>query len=360
MTSLLDQGSALPLTLVSAPAGSGKTSLVAAWVARRSAEKAVGWITFEEGDDRPGTFWPLVADCLRRSGVDLPDDRGSRRTHRGMLTRLSACLARLPAPFTLVLDGYEVADADLAADLEFVLGHSGSRLRLVVLTRVDPVLPLHLFRLADSMAELRMADLAFTTEEAAQLAARSGVSLSVPSVERLVARTRGWAAGLRFAAMVLATSEDADAGVDQLAGDTGNIAEYLMAEILQTQSPEVRDLLLRTSVVDVLQPGLTEALGGRSAGRRLAALARANVLVEEVPAQPGWYRYHPFLRDLLRAELAYASPSRHRRLQRQAASWFARCGLVEEAVALAAESAAWSDAATYAVEGLAHRAARRR
>jgi LuxR family maltose regulon positive regulatory protein len=355
LISCLDRGADQPLTLVSAPAGSGKTALVAAWAARREPRGgAVAWITFEAGDDRPGTFWPLVVECLRRHGVPVPvGSAASWQTHRRPLTDLCAALASLTEPLSLVLDGYELVDVDLSKDIEFVLAHCGRRLRLVILTRVDPVFPLHRFRLADTIAELRMGDLAFSPDETAQLVRQSGVSLTDASVAALVGRTRGWAAGLRFAVMVLARADDPDAAVARLVGDTGNIAEYLMSEILQTQSAEVRDLLLRTSVVEVLQPGLIEELGGRSAGRGLATLAHANILVEELPGQPGWYRYHPFLRDLLRAELAYASPSRFRRLRRRAAHWYAGHGAVDEAVALATASSAWTEAASYAVEGLA-------
>lgn len=355
LTARLDVGAGVPLTLVSAPAGSGKTVLVAEWVAQGGGGRTVGWITCEPGDDRPARFWPLVRDCLVRLGVTLPERLTSRAhvPHRLMLTELSAALAGLPSPLHLVLDGLEITDLQLAADLEFVLAHSGRRLRLVVLTRVDPVLPLHRFRLDDTMVELRMSDLAFSVAEASRLLDCADVSMGDEAVAALVARTRGWAVGLRFATMMLEQSEDQDAAVRQLGGDRGHIAEYLLAEILRTQTPEVRTLLLRTSVVDLLQPGLIEELGGRSAPRALDALTHANVLVEEVPGRPGCYRYHPLLRDLLRAELGCASPGLLTRLQRRAASWFADRGLVDEAVSLAAASMAWSDAARYAVHGLA-------
>ncbi len=352
--SCLDRCADQPLTLVSAPAGTGKTTLVAAWAAQRRPLGVVAWITFEAGDDLPGSFWPVVIDCLRRHGVTVPDcSASSPPTHRRMLVDLSTALANLAHPLTLVLDGYELVDLDVSKDIEFVLGHCGRRLRLVILTRVDPMLPLHRFRLADTIAEVRMADLAFSRQETERLVEQCGVVLRDPSVAALVGRTRGWAAGLRFALMALSGSEDPDAAVGRLAGDTGDIAEYLTTEILQTQAPEVRDLLLRTCVVDVLRPGLIEVLGGCSAGPGLAALAGRNILVEEVAGQPGCYRYHPFLRDLLRAELAYASPSQVNSLRRRAATWFAQRGNVEEAVALSVASAAWADAAGYVVDGLA-------
>jgi LuxR family maltose regulon positive regulatory protein len=350
----LDEGGHRPLTLVSAPAGSGKTTLLAAWAAQRKAQDVVAWLTFEIGDDQPERFWSLVIESMSRRGLALPDDlSGSRYPHRRMLMELSVALAHSNRPLTLVLDGFEVTDARLARDVEFLLGHSGRRLRIVLLTRADPVMRLDRFRLQDTITELRMADLAFSDEETARLLEQSKVNLSSRSVSSLVDRTRGWAAGLRFAAMLLEHSEDPDETVAQLNGDSGNIAEYLMAEILQTQGAETRELLLRTSVVDVLQPGLVEELGGRGAGRAMASLARANVLIEELRDHPGWFRYHPFLRDLLRAELAYASPHLYRRLQLRAATWFASQGHLHEAVVMCAASGAWTDAARYTVEGLA-------
>lgn len=327
----LDRGAALPLTLVSAPAGSGKTALVAAWVAQRAEpHESIGWITFEAGDDRPSIFWPLVVACLRRRGVPLPDHApaGDDRAHRTMLSTLGSALAGRDRPLTLVLDGYEIADAELASGLEFLLSHSGGRLRLVITCRADPILPVHRLRLSEEMVEVRMADLAFTEAEASELLDSAAIGLRAETVRGLVDRTRGWVAGLRFASMVLADSVEPDVAAARVTGDTGNIAEYLMAEILQSQPSDVRDVLLRTSVVELLQPGLVEHLGGRTAGRTLAALGHANVLVEEIAGVPGWYRYHPVLRELLCAELNYSSPTLLATQQDRAATWYAEHGLV--------------------------------
>ncbi|TCO33408.1 LuxR family maltose regulon positive regulatory protein [Kribbella steppae] len=351
----LDEGAELPLTLVSAPAGSGKTALVAAWAAQREAAGySTAWITFEERDVPASVFWPHVLETLRRQGLVLPAMRSDTAGARSrMLTRLATALSRRSDPMTLVLDGYEIATAEQSSDIDFLLRHSDQRLHVVILTRVDPVLPLHRYRLAEMVAEVRMADLAFTEDETSQLVRLSGISMSSDSIGALTRRTRGWAVGLRFAGMCLERSDNPDEAVAQLAGDSGNIAEYLMAEVLQTQSAAVRSLLLRTSVVDVLQPGLIEELGGRSAGRTLASLAGGNVLVEPLPDHPGWYRYHPFLRDLLRAELAHESPTRRRRLHKKAADWFARKGFLGSAVGLATAVGAWTDASAYVVDGLA-------
>ena len=354
LTARLDRGAELPLTLVSAPAGSGKTALVASWAAKRQAPGGTAWVTFEERATPATAFWPHVHESLRQLGVALPIARyDTPRAHSRMLTRLAGALAGQTHPVTLVLDGYELATTEDSNGIDFLLRHSGERLRVVLLTRVDPVLPLHRYRLAEMMTEVRMADLAFTEEETSRLVGQSGINLSATSITALTRRTRGWAAGLRFASMFLERSDNPDEAVDQLAGDTGNIAEYLMSEVLQTQPAPVRALLLRTSIVDVLQPGLIEELAGRSAGRTLASLARGNMLVEALSDRPGWYRYHPLLRDLLRAELVHRSPRGQVRLHKKAAQWYARQGFLRSAVGLTAAVGAWSDASAYVIDDLA-------
>jgi LuxR family maltose regulon positive regulatory protein len=350
----LDRAADQPLLLVSAPAGSGKTTLVGSWVARLGTA-SVAWLTHEKGDDRPDRFWRLVLGALDRCGADLHGDRPTAGpdAHARMLADLGARLSHLGQPVTLVLDGFEVSDPRLAGEIDFVLHHSGQRLRLVMLTRTDPVLPLHRLRLEGTVCELRMADLAFSEEETSRLLDLFGVRLGPDGVATLLDRTRGWAAGLRYAAMLLAGSEAPLEALERMAGDTGDIAEYLTAEMLQGQPASTRSLLRRTSVVDVLQPGLVEQLAGVGAGRSLAALSRGNLLVEELPGRPGWFRYHPLLRDLLRAEFAYTAPQGHRRARHAAARWFAEQGHVREAVGVASAGSEWADAARYAVEGLA-------
>ena len=156
--------------------------------------------------------------------------------------------------------------------------------------------------------------------------------------------------GLRFAARVIATREQPDEAVEEVTGDEGNIAEYLLGEVLSAQPPEIRQLLLSTSVPDTLRPGLTEEMGGRSAGRTLALLTKGNAFIEPVPEHAGFYRYHPFFRDMLRAELAFESPELMDELQRRAAEWFSREGFVVEAVSHFASIDAWTDAAAELVD----------
>ena len=190
-----------------------------------------------------------------------------------------------------------------------------------------------------------MRDLAFTDDEASELFASAGVELARSSIQALNARADGWAVGLRFASAMLQERADTDAAVAEVVGDTGNIAEYLVAEVLEVQTPEIRRLLLSTSITDTVRPGLDEALGGSSAARNLSLLTRENAFVEPVPGHPGCYRYHPFFRDLLRATLSYESPQELERLHRVAAEWFAEQGEVEESVRQLAAIGAWDEAA---------------
>ncbi|MGZ4582319.1 MAG: hypothetical protein ACXVXG_16925, partial [Nocardioidaceae bacterium] len=241
----LDRDAQAPLVLVSAPAGAGKTSLVADWVSHHEdARDRTAWITFEEGEH---DFWPAVRTALLDLGVDVPSPalpRGSRALDRRVLTALAAATARHPARLTVVIDGHELSAAPVANDVDFLLRHSGHRLQIVVVTRADPILPLYRYRLQDKLVELRMADLAFTDEEAAELLTSMDVKLAPEAVHALNARTRGWAAGLRFAARILADSAEPDKAVADVVGDRGNIAEYLLGEVVDAQTPEVRRLLL--------------------------------------------------------------------------------------------------------------------
>jgi LuxR family transcriptional regulator, maltose regulon positive regulatory protein len=342
----------VPLVVVSAPAGTGKTSLVAEWARTLPAED-VGWVTFDPDDE---AFWPALAGCLERLGVDAA--QRSYPAHAAPLGRqalmsLGGALAGLPRRVTVVVDGYELSSAQVATDVDFLLRHCGHRLRLVVVTRADPVLPLYRYRLRDTMTEVRLADLAFTDGEAEQLLQACSVHLGRESLTALNVRLSGWAVGLRFAARILAKRPDPDLAVREVVADSGNIGEYLVGEVLDAQSPQLRSLLLSTCVPDRLRPGLAEVLAGTSTSRAVDLLTRANAFIEAVPGHPGHFRYQPFFRDLLRAELAFESPELMRRLQRTAAEWFADHGLVEESVSHYVAIEFWADAAAEVVDSLA-------
>jgi LuxR family maltose regulon positive regulatory protein len=323
----LDQAAEVPLVLVAAPPGWGKTTLVSDWAARQD-DATIAWISFEQ-DDR--CWWPGLVACIAELGVPTPSPElfaaPDGVTDRHLLTSLALSLTTVTSRSRVVVDCALPPSPTFAAELDFLLRRSRATLQVVLLTRADLTLPLHRYRLDGSVLELTAADLAFTDREAESLLADAGVRLAPGTARALNRRARGWAAGLRFAARRLAEAANPDRAVADVRGDRDEIAGYLLAEVLDAQPSQVRRIMLRTSVPDVLQPGLTEALGGPSAPRALAQLARANVFVEQVPRRAGSYRYHPFLHDLLRAELALDSPKLARSLQRRAAQWYAAHGL---------------------------------
>ncbi|WP_304518652.1 LuxR C-terminal-related transcriptional regulator [Aeromicrobium senzhongii] len=323
----LDAEPGCRLVLVSAPAGTGKTALVTDWVrTRRPAQTA--WITFDEDD----AFWPGLGAALARLGLDVPVaalPTAEVALDLDVRRRLALAVASSAHPVTVVVDGYEVDSAAVAGDLDYLLKHSGRRLRLVLLTRADPVLPLYRYRLDETIVELRMADLAFTDHDAEALFEAMGVPLGRADVRLLNDRARGWVTGLRLAAKSSAGPADA---TERLAGAQGSIAEYLVGEVLQAHPPRVRDQLMALSVPDTIEPGLAEELVGQRAGRTLAALEHVNVFIEPVPEQAGHYRFQPFFRDLLRAELAYRAPATLLDLHVRTAAWFAGRGMLGPAV----------------------------
>jgi LuxR family maltose regulon positive regulatory protein len=349
---VLEQAKALPLVLVSAPAGTGKTSLVAEWVTRGEGPGATGWISFEDGDAK---FWQLVIECLDRLGLSIPDQNGDAAADISLgkpgLMALAGVIAGLPGRLSIIIDGYEMISLELAREVDFLLQHTLGKLRFIFVGRVDPVLPLYRYRLADTLLEIRAADLAFSDEEAAQLMRLSGVALSKTAVHDVNERVRGWAAGLRFAARALATKDDPEQSAATVVAQTGDINEYLIGEVLDAQTPEVRCFLLDTCVIDTLFPELVEDLAGARVVHTLGELARLNAFIEPVPDRSGSYRYYPFFRDLLRAQLAYESPQRMVELHHRAARWFERQGLPDLAIGHLSAIGAWEDVATLIVNG---------
>jgi LuxR family transcriptional regulator, maltose regulon positive regulatory protein len=335
------------LTLVSAPAGSGKTVLVSSWVRSCEAPGPVVWISLEEEDQLPGVFWSYVLAGLRRAGVEtgrvIPPERTDVVRH-ALLVALAALLCERPAPVVLVLDNAEsLTRQQVFDDLDFLLRHTAGRLRLVLVTRVDPNMALPQYRLEGAVTEVRFAELAFTPEEARPLLAGRRPQLSAAAVAAFSHRTRGWAAGLR---LVSVDGSD-DGGVDDRADFTGtDIAVYFRHEVLDAQPARVRDVLLATSVVEVLYPELAVALSGlREAGPTLRELAQASVFLDPVPGPGEAYAYHPLVRDLLRAQLRAESPSKVRRLHRKAARWLTDAGRTAEALEQSAAADDWEAAA---------------
>jgi len=349
----LTEGSSGPLTLVSAQAGSGKTLLASHWARLGLAPGQLAWITVEDGDADADVFWPWLIECLCRQGVtvDAPDDHRSADSH-GLVGQLARTIAQRCEPLVIVIDeGCQSIDSQLGRQWDYLLRHSGAKLRVIWLTRADPAMPLHRYRLDGTVVEVRAADLAFTVAELADLAAAFELELTAAERRALLERTAGWPAGLTFAVMSLAGQTDIEQAIDEFTGTQSNVAAYLVSEVLDAQPPEIREILLRTSVAAQLPPGLVEALTGQPPGQRvLEFMARGNSFIEPVRGAPGTYRYQPLLREFLRMQLAYEQPALVPELHKRAAYWLAAEGRVVDAIRHAAEAGAWADAAAYLVE----------
>ena len=344
----LRAGLSEPVTLVCAPAGSGKTALVASEV--RSADyKHVAWLTLETGDDDPGRLWDIVLTALELTGAVPADSalaalaapvRESRHTFMPLLVN---AIAELPEPVILVLDDAHVLHSrECLAQLSFLLLHTPETLRLVLTARSDPALPLPVLRVRGRLTEIRAADLAFTEPEAAELLAMHGLALADDLVHALHVRTEGWGAGLRLAALSLQGRDDPAAFVAQFAGDDRVVGDYLLAEVLDRQPPRQRAFLLRTSIVERVCGGLADALTGEDRGAEtLAALERTNGFVLGVDAHDEWFRYHRLFARLLRTraerELAAELPDLHAR----AARWYAEHGASADALEHAVAAQDW-------------------
>jgi LuxR family maltose regulon positive regulatory protein len=344
-----------PVTVVVGPPGSGKTQLVASWATAAKASELVAWITLED-DDRACPFWTVVVEALRDAGLEISPSlaapTGAAPVERSLLVRLAFELMRLRRPVLLILDGVsDLAGAEWATELEFLLRHTAPLLRVVLIGRWDPPLPTHRYRLTGRLLEIRSADLAFTAKEADKLLALHGVHLSAAKLSSLLEHTEGWAAGLRLFAMALQGRQDADSVVDTITGNEATIAEYFFDEVLRTQPAHVRSFLLDISILDTFTAELAEAVSGRADARGiLADLERRNAFVQPTAEFSAVYRFHRLFAELLLAQLLCAAPERLRPLHRCAAAWFAERGQTAEAVSHAVKAADWDTAAAIVVE----------
>ena len=354
ITQLIAQGTRwCRLTVVTGPAGAGKTMALALWAAAEPG--TVAWVRVDEFDNRPGVFWSYVVAALRRSGVALPAAlpaaRGQDAGHAFLLW-LAAALAAQDPPVTLVLDDLHLlTDPTVVEGLDYVLRNVGPGLRLLVAARMDP-LPLHRYRLAGELTEIRASDLAFTVAESGELLARHGITLPADSLQCLTRRTEGWAAGLRLAAISMCAHPDPGQFAAELITEDSAVTGYLVQEVLSTQPPEVRDVLLSTSILEhISAEAASELAGNDRAAAILSALAHANGFVQ--PIGSGRYRYHPLFAEVLRLRLKHEYPDRMAPLHRRAARWYERHGQLTDAVRHAAQAGDWPLAASIVIDQLA-------
>ncbi|CAL9398427.1 LuxR C-terminal-related transcriptional regulator [Streptomyces sp. Tu 3180] len=356
LTRHLDRALRTPLTMVNGAAGAGKTLLAADWAESRDG-LPVAWLTTDAAGEGAGMFWAYLLQALRTAGVALPADIGfpadAHRVSPALPSRLAAGLSARERPVIVILDEFDrVTAPEIAEQLDFVLRHAGTGLRLVLVTRTEPLLPLHRYRAAGELTEIRGAELAFTPRETAGLMALHGLRLPAGAVRALVARTRGWAAGLRLCALAAGESRDPQAYLEEFEADRSTIADFLLAEVLKRQDPGTQDLLLRVSLLDRFCPGLANALTGRNdAGAILDRLSRDNAFVEHL--EHGLYRLHPLFREILHAHLRMRQPDAEPELHRRAAAWLQRSGHLTEALGHGAAGGDWGFTAGALIDDLA-------
>jgi LuxR family maltose regulon positive regulatory protein len=338
----LDAGRAAALTLIDAPVGYGKTMLLRSWCGEHAWP--VAWTTLDEGDADPVRLWTYVATSLDRvaEGIGGPALRRLAVPGTSVGLAVDALLNELhvhPQPLVIVLDDLHLLGSEASyRSVEHAVERLPQNVRILAATRSDP--PIHLARLRarNALSEIRARELAFTVEEARELLVRrEGIELDDESVERLVARTEGWPAGLYLAALWLRELNDPREGVRIFAGGHRQVADYLGDEVLESLPSDTRDFLIRTSVLGRFTPELCDAvLDRRDSAAVLAELKRSNVFIIALDGRGEWYRYHHLFADLLRLELAQSHVVEPAEIHRRAADWYRARGIVEDAIEQAA------------------------
>jgi LuxR family transcriptional regulator, maltose regulon positive regulatory protein len=339
------------VTVVSAPAGSGKTVLLRSWIGEAGLAEHAAWVPVGRDERDPQRFWLAVLGALRRTvaGSALvraltaaPDLDGW-----ALVERLLSDLAPLEERLWLVIDDlHELSSAEARRQLELLVMRAPEELRFVLSTRHDVRLGLHRLRLEGELTEIRAHDLRFTVAEARALFGAAGVTLAESALRMLYERTEGWVAGLRLAALSLTGHPDPERFAAEFSGSERTVAEYLLAEVLERQPEQVRRLLLRTSVLERVNGELADLLTGGAGGEPLLQdLEEANAFVVALDAARSWFRYHHLFADLLQLQLRHAEPGEVTALHERAAGWLAERGYPVEAVRHAQAARDWGLAA---------------
>ncbi len=339
----LTAGGSRKLTLLSVPAGWGKTTLLSQWVAGIGGareELRLAWLSLDSSDNDPVWFWMYVIAALQKASPGV-GTRAFELLAMGadplqvVLPALLNDLAATTGQLVLVLDDYHVVVTESVHEqMAFVIDRMPTNLRLVLASRSDPMLPLARLRASGDLLELRTDDLRLVEVEAGQLLNEIlGLDLADADVQLLCRRTEGWVAGLYLAALSLAGRTDAAAFIKTFAGDNRHIVDYLMAEVLDGQPPQLRNFLLRTSVLHRLGGALCDAvLDTTGSASVLEEIERENLFLVPLDLSRRWYRYHHLFGELLRTELQRTEPGLVPVLHRRAAAWFEAEGLVDEAL----------------------------
>jgi LuxR family transcriptional regulator, maltose regulon positive regulatory protein len=351
LLAVLDRAAAGRVTVISAPAGSGKTSLIRAWADRAAQRHRVAVLQVQRDQEDAQQFLLALLDAVRNASsttgraeplAATPDFNGP-----AMVDRVLSELADVRGDITLVIDDlHELTSPEALAQLTRLLTNLPPQAHAILTTRHDLPLRLHQLRLAGELSEVRAADLRFSEGETRELLHASGIGLSETGTALLHQRTEGWAAGLRLAVLSLAGHPDPERFVAEFSGSDRMVAEYLIAEMLGRQSADVQDLLLRTSLLDRVNGELGDVLTGRAGSERiLLELEDANAFVSSLDPERTWFRYHHLFGDLLRLELRRTLPAEVPALHRRAAGWFIQQGRAAEAIRHTQEAGDWADAA---------------
>jgi LuxR family maltose regulon positive regulatory protein len=345
----LDRAAAGKVTIISAPAGSGKTSLLRAWAGRPGLAHRVAFVQVRRDEQDAQVFWLalLTAVCQAPGTTGDTEPPAPASDVRTFADRVSSELARQRDRVVIVIDDlHELNSPESLVQLSRLLADLPPNVHVIVATRHDLRLRLHQLRLAGELAEIRGADLRFTERETRELLAASGITLSPAEATQLHQRAEGWAAGLRLAALSLAGHPDPERFIAEFSGSERTVAEYLLAEMLERQPDDVQHLLLCTSLLDRVNGELADLLTGRPGSERiLLSLEDANAFVVSLDPGRTWFRYHQLFGDLLRLELRRRLPGEVPVLHRRAAGWFTRHGHFADAIRHTQAAGDWQDAA---------------
>ena len=347
----LDRAVAARVTLISAPAGGGKTSLLRAWAdgPGQSYRLAVVQVRRDQQDSQQ--FWLAVLSAIRQAAGTPGEDEQLAATPEFNQTAIadrvrSELAGHRDRTFLIIDDLHELTSPEALTQLTRLLEQLPPQVHAILATRRDLPLRLHKLRLAGDLAEIRAVDLRFTARETHQFLEASGIALSEAGAAKLYQRTEGWAAGLRLAAISLASSPDPERFVAEFSGSSRTVAEYLLAEMLECQPAEVQQLLLRTSLLDRVNGELADLLTGHPGSERiLLGLEDANAFVLSLDPARTWFRYHRLFADLLRLELRRRLPEELPVLHRLAAQWFNEHGEIIDSIRHTQAAGDWSDAA---------------
>jgi LuxR family maltose regulon positive regulatory protein len=346
LTDRVQRGARATLTLVSAPAGFGKSTLMAELASSNAGAARVAWLSLDAADNDPATFWSYVVGALERSSPGATGnaqaalESGDAAIPSAIGALINALAAR-PEDLVLVLDDLHAIELPaIHQQVSWFLDRLPANVHLVIGTRSDPPMPLARLRARGALTEIRAADLRFTTDEATlYLNAAMALGLAADDVAALEARTEGWIAALQLAALSVRGRADPSGFIAAFSGDDRHVVDYLVEEVLRRQATETRDFLLRTSILTRLTGSLADAVTGRTDGTAtLEALDRANLFLVPLDDQRRWYRYHHLFGGVLQSYLTAELPDAVAELHRRAGEWFERQGELDEAIRHAFEA----------------------